>query len=285
MANSVILLRGAYLAGILTLGSLMLAHAGNPWDLEPTEIPEEQYEIAKPEGRNPKNRFGKHGGIAFGVKAEFISGAFSGNNIVADPAEGLESVNVVRGQGSNEESGALGGELFYERILGESDILSEGVNEMWGIHIGLGYNEFGFKDIIGVDVFGQDDGGFINTGSIGNELDADMWRLDVGLFKESYLTDRLYAKFGGGLSVAYIEAEYTASGPFNFSPLSGDDSDFVFGGYIDFTVGYDITRNWSLYGGLRYQYLSDFEMDNGSAEASLEFDQAYMAFLGVRFAF
>jgi hypothetical protein len=285
MADSAILLRGAYLAGTLTLASLMLAQAGNPWDSEPTEIPEEQYEIAEPEGRNPKNRFGMHGGVAFGVKAKFISAAFSGDNIVADPDVGPESVTTDRTNGSDDERGALSGEIFYERILGESNILSEGVNEFWGIHIGVGFNEFGFKDTVGVDVFGQDDGGFISTGSINNELDADMWRIDVGLFKESYLTDRLYAKFGGGLSAAYIEADYSLSGPFNFADLNDDDSDFVFGGYVDLTVGYDFTRNWSLYGGVRYQYLTDFEVGSGGAEAKIEFDQAYMAFLGVRFAF
>ena len=75
------------------------------------------------------------------------------------------------------------------------------------------------------------------------------------------------------------------SGPFNFADLNDDDSDFVFGGYIDFTVGYDITRNWSLYGGVRYQYLTDFEVGSVGAEAEIEFDQAYMAFLGLRFAF
>lgn len=290
MANSEILLRGAFLAGTLTLASLILAQAGNPWDSEPTEIPEEQYEIAESEiaqneGRNPKNRFGVHGGIAFGVKAKFISGAFTGNKIVADVDEGPESVTTVGTRSSDEENGALGGDIFYERILGESNIAVDGVNEMWGIHIGVGFNEFGFKDTVGVDVLGQDDGGFINTGSINNELDADMWRVDVGLFKESYLTDRLYAKFGAGLSAAYIEADYTLSGPFNFADLNDDDSDFVFGGYIDFTVGYDITRNWSLYGGVRYQYLTDFEVGSGGAEAEIEFDQAYMAFLGLRFAF
>lgn len=285
MADTEFLRRCALFAGTLTLSTLMLAQAGNPWDSEPTEIPEEAYDLEAPDSRNPKNRFGVQGGVAFGVKAKFISEAFSGNNIIAVDDGDLESVNVVRGGASDKERGALGGDLFYEYVISESDLLSEGVNEMWGVHVGLGYNEFGFGATSNVDVFRGGDGAFLNTGQINHNLDADMWRLDVGLFKESYLTDRLYAKFGGGLSVAYIDADYTASGPFNFAPLSGSDSDFVFGGYVDMTVGYDITRNWSLYSGLRYQFLTDFEIDNGGAESTIEFDQAYTAFIGLRYAF
>lgn len=285
MATTEFLRRCAFFAGTLTLSTLMLAQGGNPWDSEPTDIPEEAYDLAAPDSRNPKNRFGVHGGVSFGVKAKFISDAFSGNNIIAVPGGGLENVNVVGSRGSDKDRGALGGDLFYELVLGESDLLSEGVNEMWGVHIGLGYNEFGFGTSSNVDVFRDGDGAFLNTGQINHDLDADMWRIDVGLFKESYLTDRVYAKVGGGFSLAYIDADYTASGPFNFAPLSGSDSDFVFGAYVDLTVGYDITRNWSLYSGLRYQFLSDFEVDNGGGEAKMEFDQAYSAFIGLRYAF
>lgn len=274
----------------LALAALPGTWAGHPLppEPEPTLISEEAYHVPVPRYRNPRNRFGAQGGLIFGVRAEFVSEAFTGNDITVLPGDAPENVIVDRGRGSADENGGLGGELFYERILGESDLVADGVDEVWGIHIGFGFNELEFSDTSAVNSFRRLNGAagpFLSQGSMRHDLEADLWHVNVGLFKESHLTDRFYAKVGGGLSVAYIDAEYAIRGPFDFVPEYAEETDFLFGGYIDLTLGYDLSRHWALYTGIRYQYLTPFEMDVANSETEVKFDQSFMAFLGVRFSF
>lgn len=279
---------------LVSLAPMPTASAGNPRETETTEIPEEAYELPKiPDGRNPKNRFGFQGGVTFGVKAKFVSEAFAGNNITAIKEIGPETVHVDASRGGADDNGGFNGEFYYERAFGESDLMSEGVNETWGMHFGVGFSQVDLRDRAKVNAFRPLDPAdppgtipeFIDQGTMVHDLEADLWYVNVGLYKESYLTDHFYAKVGGGLSVAYIEGEYEMTGPFDFAAEYAEEEDILLGGYLDLTLGYDITRNWGLFGGIRYQYLTSFEMDTGYSEAELKFDQTFMAFLGLRFTF
>jgi hypothetical protein len=231
--------------------------------------------------------------VALGVKAEFITNAFTGNNITVIQDVGPENVGVNPSRDSTTNEKGEGGEIFYERVLGESDLLSEGVNETWGVHFGVGFNHLGTEGRSRGNTFRQLPGDapagtepeFLDQGIIFHDLEADLWHASVGLFKESYLTDNFYTKVGGGLTVAYVESEYSVKGPFDFADETASDNDFLFGGYLDLTIGYDVTPNWSLYGGIRYQYLSSYELNTPSSDTKVEFNQSYMAFVGVRFAF
>ncbi len=289
-------LSSAVLAGsaAFLLAGIPVALGGNPLETEPTMIPEEAYQMPDPpSSRNPKNRFGVQGGVAFGVKAEFVSEAFIGNDITAVPANGPEDVIVDSARGSADEDGGFGGEIFYERVLGESDLVYDGVNETWGFHIGVGFTQVELRDGNTVNGFRALDPGappgsepkFLNQGTMIHDLEADIWNINIGLFKESYLTDRFYAKVGGGLSVAYIEGQYGVTGPFDFADEYVEEEDILIGGYLDLTLGYDFNRYWGIYGGIRYQYLTSFEIETPSSSAELEFDQSFMAFLGLRFSF
>lgn len=50
-------------------------------------------------------------------------------------------------------------------------------------------------------------------------------------------------------------------------------------------LGYDVAPNCSIMTGVRYQYLDRFEIANQSVGASLNSDEAYQIFLGLRWAF
>ncbi len=282
------------LAGLALL-SPCAVYAGPP-PFAPNPEPEPA-DYTQPTLRNAQHRFGAQGTLSFGARAKFMSAAFSGVDIVALPATGPEEIFVDPSRDSAKENGAPGGEIYYERALGESDFLSEGVNDLWGFHIGVGYSNIsltsnttvaGNHDVPILDGVGNPIGTnreFVANGQMAHDLDADLWYVNIGLFSESYLTDRLYAKVGGGLSVAYIDAEYEITGPFNFSRETADEQDILLGGYIDLTIGYDITENWGAYIGAKYQYLTTFDMDARFSDAELKFDQNYMVFLGLRFTF
>lgn len=263
------------------------ADAGTPHELEPTLIPEERWETPAPALRNPRNRFGVQGGVVFGVKAEFVTEAFMGNDITVDPGFGPQEVAVDSSRGSADEDGGFSGEIYYERVLGESDLVYDGVNETWGFHIGVSYTQVELKDKVSVNAYdpGGTDPVFLDQSTMFHDLEADIWQLNLGLFKESYLTDQFYAKVGGGLSVAYIDGSYSLSGPYDFATEEADETDVLIGGYLDLTLGYDFNRYWGLYAGIRYQYLSSFEIETSTSEARLEFDQSFLAFIGLRFSF
>ena len=87
------------------------AFAGTPrWATAPE--PEVSDDYAMAETRNPKNRVGVGGTVSFGIDAKFMSDAFTGNGIVAVPANGPQDVLVNPGRASDDEEGALGGELY-----------------------------------------------------------------------------------------------------------------------------------------------------------------------------
>lgn len=263
-------------------------NAGTPrWATGPE--PELSDEYAMAETRNPKNRVGVQGTVSFGIDAKFMSDAFTGNGIVAVPANGPQDVVVNPGRASDDEEGALGGELFFERVLGESDFLDSGVNETWGLHVGVGLTQLDFSSDSNLNAFEQVAPGlvspFLSQGSMNHDFEADLWYLNLGLFSESHITERFRAKFGAGISAAYIDASYTVSGPFDFATAKEDDQDVLVGGYVDLTFGFDFTRSLALDAGIRYQYLSSFDIDTGFSEASIDFDQSFMAFIGLRYSF
>ncbi len=263
-------------------------NAGIPrWAVGPE--PELSDEYAVKEARNPKNRVGVQGTVSFGIDAKFMSEAFTGNDIVTVPANGPQDVIVDPGSAGDDEEDALGGELFFERVLGESDLLDSGVNETWGLRVGVGFTQLEFSSNSNLDTFEQVAPGlqspFLSQGSMNHDFEADLWYLNLGLFSESHITDRFRAKFGVGISAAYIDASYTVSGPFDFATAQEDDQDLLVGGYVDLTFGFDFTRSLALDAGLRYQYFRSFDMVTGFSEASIDFDQSFMAFIGLRYSF
>lgn len=210
------------------------------------------------------NRFGILGTGGFGVEAEFVSDAF----IKKDPKKKLPS-DAYRSTEEDDFSGGV--ELFYERIL--TDPLA---GSFWGLRVGVGYTQIEIEETMQEPT---------NAFSLAHELDADLFHLNVGPFYEHRFTDQFYAQFSAGLTAAYIDADLSTRDSTGVLDADASEDDFLFGAYASLALGYYFTPRWSLMGGVRYQYLDSFEINNGSTEAELDFDSSVFAFIGLRYDF
>ncbi len=120
---------------------------------------------------------------------------------------------------------------------------------------------------------------------LGHDLDADLFHLNVGPFFEHRFTPRFYGQVSAGPTAAYIDAELSTRDTTGLLDADAAEDEFLFGAYTSLAIGYEFTPCWSLMGGVRYQYLDSFEIDNGSTEAELDFDSSFFAFLGLRCSF
>lgn len=230
-----------------------------------------------------QNRFGVAASLGFNAKASFMSDAFTGTDVEIVPGEPVD-ITVGPGEADDREHGAFGGEFFYERVFNDPAVVRDGVRQYWGLHIGFGYQklEFNGHSTHVVDITGNP---ILASGMLDHDLEADMYLFNVGLFSESYLSERFYATLGAGISGAYVNSDYTVAVPFGLGSASNSESDFLYGGYITAMLGYDITENFSIFAGLRYQYLESLEIGMNGAEAEIDFEHSYTAFLGLRWSF
>lgn len=210
----------------------------------------------------PQNRFGVVGTGGFGIEAEFLTEAY----IKKKPHAPIHSLG-----GSERDDFSPGVEVFYERVF--SDPRDRNLR---GLRLGLGYTNIDIEDDVSISA--------INF-NLKHALDADLVYFNAGPFYERRFTDRFYGQLGAGLTAAYINADLSTRDSTGLLHADADEDEFLFGAYASAGLGYDITRNWSLMGGIRYQYLESFDIDNGVTEAELEFDSAFLAFVGLRFVF
>lgn len=272
--NKRLIFSRAFLTGGIAalLPSILLAGPYEPRPVAPEPAPP----MSAPAGRS---RIGIGANMGFGIKAKFISEAFTSTGVVVDPDPIPQDVYVDRGGVSDKDDQAEGGEIFYELLLSESPELS------WGLHLSGGYNNLEFGATNPLEAFSTGDGSFVGMGSARQELKADLWHLNLGFFTESHITDRFSAKFGVGGSAGYIRSKYSMSGPFDLVGESKRDDEILYGGYAEATLGYDITPDWTIFGGLRYQYFNSFETKSASSGADVDFGGSFVGSVGMRWSF
>ena len=219
------------------------------------EVPVETPEVSR-------NRVGVLATGGLGISADIISNAFTKKSPTAPISQ------------SEDADFSLGGELFYERILSADPA----AQDLWGIRVGVGYSQVEVEDRHrGFDEFDQ----FF---TLEHDFDADVIHANVGPFFERRFTDRFYGQVSAGLTAAYIDADLETTHSDGFSANESDD-EFLFGAFAQVALGYQVASNWSLMGGIRYQYLDRFEIDNGLSEVELDFDSSYVVFAGIRWEF
>ena len=220
--------------------------------------------IVVPVPDTSRNRFGVLATGGFGIEAKFVSDAFTKK----DPKSPMTELSYEEGADLS-----AGFEVFYERLFSDpTDV------DLYGVRIGVGYTQIEVEDRrSALDDFGD-------PVQLMQDLDADLVYLNVGPFYERRLTDRFYAQVSAGLTAAYIDANLNTSDNGAIDADAGED-ETLFGAYASLAIGFDVASNWSILGGVRYQYLDRFSIDNGVTDAELDFDSVYMAFLGLRFEF
>ena len=125
------------------------------------------------------------------------------------------------------------------------------------------------------------------TISRSRDLDAHFLALTVGPYLELPVSSRFSVNLEGGLSLALVNGDYhfdstttiPGAGPSTHSEKESATS-ILPGVTVGFTAHYHINDSWSAYAGAKYQYFSDFVIDDGSSEAELEFGRSFILSLG-----
>lgn len=132
--------------------------------------------------------------------------------------------------------------------------------------------------------------GAIVTGS--RDLDVDLFSLSVGPYLEFPITDRFSVSTELGLSLAIASGDYDfrtsttiAGAGTQTSSGSGSETSFLGGVSLGANAIYQFTEKWSAYGGVKYQYFGDFEIDAGDSTAELDFGSAFQFGLGAIYRF
>jgi opacity protein-like surface antigen len=114
-----------------------------------------------------------------------------------------------------------------------------------------------------------------NTG-----YDLDIVPITANIKFERAITGNLNVYLGGGLGVAWVGLDlYGGPG------VEWSDSDWVFYGQIFGGLSYNVTPNFEVYGGARWIYMSDADVNFLGTTASLELGSDCLLELGMRFKF
>lgn len=119
------------------------------------------------------------------------------------------------------------------------------------------------------------------------DLDVNVLALTVGPYLELPVSSRFSVNLEGGLSLALISGDYnfgsaTTNPVSGTTTLSGKESatSILPGLSVGFNAFYQINDSWSAYAGAKYQYFSDFKIDDSSSEAKLDFGKSFVLSLG-----
>ncbi|MCU0771649.1 MAG: hypothetical protein MUE94_07770 [Verrucomicrobia bacterium] len=125
-----------------------------------------------------------------------------------------------------------------------------------------------------------------------NELSGSLLALRLGPFLEIPLSSRFVSQFGLGLSLLYADTEYSYEETATFSDGStltdsdsASSSDVLVGAYVEGQVGYRLTENWSLFGGVRVDTATDLTVTAGNRESKLDLGGTWHALVGVGCSF
>jgi hypothetical protein len=131
-------------------------------------------------------------------------------------------------------------------------------------------------------------GGAMITGSRG--IDATVYDLRLGPNVEFKLMKRLSLQLSGGLALGVVDSTFsfaettTAAGMVSASG-STQDTGFLVGAYAEAGLAYRFWRSASVFGGVEFQYLGDFQQSVAGRVAQLDLSQAILCKAGLQWRF
>jgi len=121
-----------------------------------------------------------------------------------------------------------------------------------------------------------------------HEFDGHLWGLHLGMYGEHRLSERWLASLSGGLAMGFLNADVSWSESATLpgggtASLSGSDSDsdVLFGFYVGANIAYDLRKNWSLIGGVQYQYLGSYDGDFEGRKVEVDFSGSLFVTIGI----
>jgi hypothetical protein len=106
----------------------------------------------------------------------------------------------------------------------------------------------------------------------------------LGPYVEYPLTERLDVSLSAGFAAALLdnsaswnETVYIGASPVATSSGIGNNTAFVWGGYVSANLSWQLSQRWSLEGGFQYQNLGVYDQDLGSREIELNLSKSLFA--------
>jgi hypothetical protein len=131
-------------------------------------------------------------------------------------------------------------------------------------------------------------GGAMNTGSRG--IDATLYDFRLGPNAEFRLSKRLSLQLSGGLALGVADSTFsfsettTAAGVVSASG-SSHDTGFLVGAYAEAGLAWRFWRSASVFAGVEFQYLGDFQQSALGRAAQLDLGQAVFCKTGLQWRF
>jgi len=114
--------------------------------------------------------------------------------------------------------------------------------------------------------------------------DLDIVPITLNVKFERVLSGDLSAYIGGGLGVAIVDLDLSASD--GKESISASDTACVFAGQIFGGLNYNVSPNFAIYGGARWIYMSDADLsDSRLGKATLQLGSDCLLELGARYKF
>lgn len=131
-----------------------------------------------------------------------------------------------------------------------------------------------------------------NAFSGSHEFDGNLWGFQLGAYGAYQLSTNWQVSVSGGFALGILSADVTWSEQATLpggglASLSGGGSDtsVLYGFYLGANVGYDLGKNWSIVGGVQYQFLNSYENDFSGRTVEVDFSGSIYVTLGISKSF
>jgi len=120
---------------------------------------------------------------------------------------------------------------------------------------------------------------------------ADVFGFRLGPYLEYQLGKRTFLALSAGFAMTVVNAEAswnelatTTSGTATRG-ARGSATGTMWGGYVGLNISHQLSRRWSVTGGVQWQDLSDFTQDVGAKQAVLELSGSVFVTIGLSYSF
>jgi hypothetical protein len=127
----------------------------------------------------------------------------------------------------------------------------------------------------------------LGTGTGSHKLDADLWGLRLGPYAEFPLGDKWRVSLSAGLALGLVNADVSWKETVGTTGISasGQDDEFLIGGYAAANIAWDFSERWSAVAGVQYQGLGDYKHTFGGRRVELDLSSSIFVTVGLGFRF
>jgi len=224
------------------------------------------------------------------------------------------------GSSSTTDNPQYGGELVYQRVIGNLPCISAG---RWGLEFGFGLTDINLQDNrsgtvpVIIDTYALNgvlppsagyNGSFAGPGALlddtptrtlgstaltsNQKLSGQLFSIRLGPFAEWNFTPELSLAASVGLTLAPASIDYdfseTGSLPGGSTYADSGHSSktrLLYGPFVGAMLRYDFSKNWGIYVGAQFQSLNDMELSSGTHNARLDQSATVYGTVGVCWKF